>query len=146
MRTTMDFATNAMAVDPWTQTLGLLAQLSGSSDARVVAPLCETQRGCVSGYVAHQRPVNVVRRSGLVNFVDRPTATTVTIAWRDSTHCSYGDQLWQASRAKVNGVCAMSGHPIYPGDAVYQPRPEHPKPLNADAMILASALQEMEED
>ncbi|WP_338641700.1 DUF3331 domain-containing protein [Burkholderia pyrrocinia] len=142
----MDFATSAMAVDPWTQTLGLLAQLSGSSDARVVAPLCETQRGCVSGNVAHQRPVSVVRRSGLVNFIDRPTATTVTIAWRDSTHCSYGDQLWQASRAKVNGVCAMSGHPIRPGDAVYQPRPEHPKPLNADAMILASALQEMEED
>lgn len=142
----MDFATNVLAVDPWTQTLGLLAQLSGSSDARVVAPACETQRGCVSGYVVHPRPVNVVRRAGLVNFVDRPTATTVTIAWRDSTHCSYGDQLWQASRARVNGVCAMSGHPIHAGDAVYQPRPVQPTPLNADAMILASALQEIEED
>ncbi|MCA8032088.1 DUF3331 domain-containing protein [Burkholderia arboris] len=85
------------------------------------------------------------RSGGPSRFVDRVSATAVTIAWHDSTHCSYGDQAWHATRARTSAVCAISGRSVLPGDAVYQPR-GRPRPLNADAMILASALHEAEEN
>jgi hypothetical protein len=77
-----------------------------------------------------------------VSLLDRPTSSTATISWRDSTRCCYGDQVWCASRARTEGVCAMSGRPIRRGDAVYKPRPCRPAPRNADAMILTSALDD----
>ncbi len=77
-----------------------------------------------------------------VCLIERPTSATATIAWRDATHCSYGDQLWHVSRARVSGICAMSGTAIRIGDKVFKPRRGRPAPLNAGAMILAEVLNE----
>lgn len=124
---------NGNMIDPWSQTIGLLSVISGVTRAGfvpmgsggAVPPVSELAHGVVS-----------------VSLVDRPTTSTATIAWRDSTRCCYGDQVWRSSRARVEGVCAMSGRPIHPGDPVYKPRPCRPMPLNAGAMILTSALND----
>jgi hypothetical protein len=36
----------------------------------------------------------------------------------------------------------MSKRPIRPGDAIYKPRSCRPMPINSDAMILRSVLEE----
>ncbi|MFM0554883.1 DUF3331 domain-containing protein [Paraburkholderia sediminicola] len=127
---------NANFIDPWMQTIGLLSMpASGSKD-----------RG--SG-LNEGNPARHVDDTALhcvtVSLLDRPTASTATISWRDSTRCCYGDQVWCASRARTEGVCAMSGRPIRRGDAVYRPRPCRPAPRNAGAMILTSVLNDATE-
>lgn len=125
--------------DPWLQTLGLLSALSGDVDggvseaaaANVLAPA--TRKGS-------RLPVMGERFDVQVHVIDRPTQSTATVVWRDSMHCSYGDQIWHASRARSAGVCAMSGRAIRPGDAIYKPRPCRPAPLNAEAMILRAVV------
>ncbi|WP_081103939.1 DUF3331 domain-containing protein [Burkholderia anthina] len=141
----MNSATDVMAVDPWKQTLGLLLQLCRSDDARSFASSSESLCAHRTERRLRLRTTGAERRTVSVRFVDRVSATAVTIAWHDSTHCSYGDQAWHATRARTSAVCAISGRPVRPGDAVYQPR-GRPRPLNADAMILASALHEAEEN
>ncbi|GAB6852420.1 DUF3331 domain-containing protein [Paraburkholderia kururiensis] len=147
----MDFATNMTTVDPWTQTLGLLSQLCGG-DTRPAARGREAQAARMAGSAAASagtssapaQPGSAMRRSVSLSVIERPTSTTVTIAWRDATHCSYGDQLWHVARARRSGICAMSGRAIRRGDLVYHPRRSRPKPLNDGAMILASVLCEVD--
>ncbi|WP_080430371.1 DUF3331 domain-containing protein [Burkholderia ubonensis] len=134
-----------MAMDPWKQTLSLLLQLCRSNDARSFASSSEPLRAHRTEHRSRLRTTGAERRTASVSFVDRASATAVTIAWRDSTHCSYGDQAWHATRARTSGVCAISGRPVRIGDAFYQPR-GRPRPLNAGAMILASTLHEAEEN
>lgn len=129
----------ASFTDPWLQTLGLLSALSGNSDA--VAVDVAAVAACSGRNEAHL-PVMGERFEVQVLVIDRPSQTTATVVWRDATHCSYGDQVWHASRARVAGVCAMSGRAIRPGDAIYKPRPCKPAPLNAGAMILQRVLNE----
>ncbi|WP_027210786.1 DUF3331 domain-containing protein [Burkholderia sp. WSM2232] len=149
----MDFPTNSTPTDPWTQTLGLLSQLCGG-DARPAAREHEAQFARMAGSAAasaeaspaRARTGNAMRRPVSLSVLERPSSTTVTIAWRDATHCSYGDQLWLAARARSSGICAMSGRAIRRGDLVYQPRRSRPRPLNDGAMILASVLRDVEAD
>ncbi|HEY2020231.1 DUF3331 domain-containing protein [Paraburkholderia sp.] len=122
---------NANILDPWAQTIGLLSMPAGTS------------KGCDSG----QYEGNGARHldgtaiyGAKVSLVERTTSSTAVISWRDSTRCCYGDQAWHLWRARTDGVCAMSGHRIRPGDAVYKPRACRPAPCNAGAMILASAV------
>jgi hypothetical protein len=124
---------NANLIDPWMQTIGLLSvPASGSKD-----------RGSGLNEGTRARHVDdTALHCVTVSLLDRPTSSTATISWRDSTRCCYGDQVWCASRARTEGVCAMSGRPIRRGDAVYKPRPYRPAPRNADAMILTSALDD----
>ncbi|CAB3795894.1 hypothetical protein LMG28614_04252 [Paraburkholderia ultramafica] len=77
---------------------------------------------------------------GNAKLIDRQTASTATIAWRDPTRGCFGDQTWRKARAGAPGF-AMSGRAIRPGDAVYKPNPR-PVPVNADAMILVCALMD----
>ncbi|MBB3261685.1 hypothetical protein F4827_006569 [Paraburkholderia bannensis] len=131
--------TKARVTDPWLQTLGLLSVLSGdmstgSDGVAAAAARC--------GRKVSHLPVMGERFDVLVHVIDRPTQSTATVVWRDSTLCSYGDQVWHFSRARAAGVCAMSGRAIQPGDAIYKPRPCWPAPLNAGAMILRSVLHE----
>ncbi|BAN27839.1 DUF3331 domain-containing protein [Caballeronia insecticola] len=117
----------AIALDPWAQTIFQLT--TWHEGAGIEAPLTRrpfAQAG--DGRVA-------------VKLIERPSTTTATIEWRDSTRCCYGDQVWRAMRARTAGVCAMSGCAISPGDAVYGPNPR-PVPSNAGAMILASVLDQ----
>ena len=107
---------NANFTDPWMQTLGLLSVLSGDTDAggnEVAAAVARCGRkNC-------DLPVMGQRFQVQVHVIDRPSKSTATVIWRDPTRCSYGDQVWHASRARVTGVCAMSGRGIQPRDAPY---------------------------
>jgi hypothetical protein len=128
---------NVNFTDPWMQTLGLLSVLSGDTEAGInelVAAICGTGRkNC-------DLPVMGKRFEVQVHVIDRPSQSTATVIWRDPTRCSYGDQIWHASSARVSGVCAMSGRAIQRGDAIYKPRPCRPAPLNTGAMILRTVL------
>lgn len=131
--------TRANFTDPWLQTLGLLSVLSGDVDAgNVDTAVIAARAGCKTTHL----PVLGERFDVQVHVIDRPTQSTATVVWRDSTHCSYGDQIWHATRARTAGVCAMSGRAIRPGDSIYKPRPCRPAPLNAGAMILRCVLNE----
>jgi hypothetical protein len=125
--------------DPWRQTIGLLSLMSGRVDPAVTR--------LAALHVQFERrhsplPMAGERFDAQVCLIERPTSATATIAWRDATHCSYGDQLWHAARARVSGVCAMSGRAIRVGDEVFKPRRGRPAPLNASAMIRAAVLNE----
>jgi len=85
------------------------------------------------------RSLNPCPSSVVVRVLERPTSTTATIEWRDSTLCCYGNQLWRASRARSVGTCAISGASIHHGDRVYRPT-GRPLPRNASAMILTSEI------
>jgi hypothetical protein len=128
---------NANFTDPWMQTLGLLSVLSGDTDAGVNELAAAVSR---NGRKNCDLPVMGKRFEVQVHVIDRPSKSTATVIWRDPTRCSYGDQVWHASRARVTGVCAMSGRGIQPGDAIYKPRPCRPVPLNSGAMILRTVL------
>jgi hypothetical protein len=78
--------------------------------------------------------------NAVVTLVERPDQTIATIAWCDPTTCRYGNQTWRLSRARVKGVCAMSGSAIFPNDSVYKPSRCRPLPANAQAMILAAVI------
>uniref|UniRef100_UPI003F4F778B DUF3331 domain-containing protein n=1 Tax=Caballeronia sp. LjRoot34 TaxID=3342325 RepID=UPI003F4F778B len=66
-----------------------------------------------------------------------------TIAWQDATSCRYGDQRWYRCPAPFDGVCSLTGFKILRGSDVFRPsrRGLYMLPANADAMILAAALQ-----
>jgi hypothetical protein len=117
----------AIALDPWAQTIFQLTSLSGGVSFEAPSlrrPFAQPEDSRVA-----------------VKLIERPSTTTVTIEWRDSTRCCYGDQVWRAMRARTTGVCAMSGGAIRRGDHVYAPNPR-PLPSNAGAMILASVLDQ----
>ncbi|MEA3121726.1 MAG: hypothetical protein QOH33_1281 [Paraburkholderia sp.] len=128
---------NAGDLDPWGQTLGLLALLSGVANAHAESLVNIAHK-------ANQRvPVLRVQPgpgSVVAKIVERASPGTITVAWRDPTSCRYGDQIWRASVAREPGVCALSGKPITPGDAVFEPKTMRKPALNAGAMILCSAV------
>lgn len=76
-----------------------------------------------------------------VKVIERQGPCGATIAWSDATACCYGEQLWRRCVARKSGLCALSGQPIAPGDAVYRPRLVQPAPRNLEAMILASVME-----
>lgn len=77
----------------------------------------------------------------IVNIIERPRHAMAVVSWRDATHCRYGDQVWRATTAREAGVCALSGKPIICTDPIYRPQHSRPPALNAEAMILVSALE-----
>lgn len=126
---------HASQTNPWIQTIRLLSRGSAlptignktSLRARRCAPL---GRELTTGPSLHR----------VISLVERTSSSTITIAWRDSTSCSYAAQIWMGANAKVSGVCAMSGAQINRGDRIFHPRHTNPAPVNAGAMILASAI------
>lgn len=78
----------------------------------------------------------------IVTVIERPSATTAVVSWRDATHCRYGAQVWTLGLARAAGVCALTGQPIAKADTVYRPQRTRTPALNADAMIRAQAMHE----
>lgn len=76
----------------------------------------------------------------IVSIIERPGAAMAVVSWRDATHCRYGAQVWTAGTARETGICALTGQPIERSDLVFRPQRSRPPALNADAMILASAV------
>ncbi|MFM0092976.1 DUF3331 domain-containing protein [Paraburkholderia sediminicola] len=131
----------ASQVDPWVQTIRLLSCGSQRPDAD--NEMLFTARRCASfgrDAVLSTGPSPHL----VVSLIERTSSSTVTIAWRDATSCSYGAQIWQVAKAKVSGICAMSGARIKRGDRIFHPRHSKPAPVNARAMVLASAIEGVE--
>ncbi|CAD6534115.1 hypothetical protein LMG27952_02884 [Paraburkholderia hiiakae] len=125
--------TDTHRVDAWVRTIGLLSipEASAAADEKPI-PLA-TRRNRTEADVADWSP--------FVRVIDRPSAHSLTLDWRDPTRCCYREQLWVAAHSRVSGRCAMSGKSIAPGDEIYRPRPTRPAPRNVAAMILASAVE-----
>jgi hypothetical protein len=127
----------ASQTNPWIQTIRLLSR--GSQLPNICNKTSFRARRCASfGHDGGLSTGPSVHR--VVSFIEQTSSSTVTIAWRDSTSCSYGAQIWMGANAKVSGVCAMSGAQIKRGDRIFHPRHSKPAPVNAGAMILASAI------
>jgi hypothetical protein len=127
----------ACQINPWTQTIRLLS--CGSQLPDVSEKKSFRARRCASfGYDGALSTGPSLHR--VVSLLERTSSSTVTIAWRDSTSCSYGAQIWMVAKAKVSGVCALSGAQIKRGDRIFHPRHSKPAPVNATAMILASEI------
>jgi Domain of unknown function (DUF3331) len=95
---------------------------------------------------SNHRPAGLDYRDGsyrtcAIKVLERHGQTGATIEWRDSTACCYGEQIWRRCIARRRGICALSGHVIAAGDAVYRPRLAKPPPRNIEAMILASVME-----
>jgi len=120
--------------DPWLHAIKMLKCSNNSSFERSgsthVQPLtCSSPR-----QNAHRQ------KNTFVKVLEKPTSTTATVAWFDSTSCHYGDQSWSLRVARSNGICALTGEPVRKGDRVYQPRKSGYRPRNANEMILSSVL------
>jgi hypothetical protein len=133
---------NLSTRDPWSGILKRL--LTSTSDSE-----CTTLGA--AGRLTMREPANDRRRhpsdeedthpsARIVHVLDRLSERTVAVSWRDSTSCHYNDQIWRVGIAREPGRCAMTGERIQPGEAIYRPIPTLPAPVNAQAMILASAL------
>ncbi|CAM2148957.1 DUF3331 domain-containing protein [Pararobbsia alpina] len=132
--------------DPWKGILHCLVEIS------TAGPECTKHTVSASRSLASRDAANDRRRyqidaqddgshsARIVNVLDRLSERTVAVSWRDSTSCHYNDQIWRVGIARQPGCCAITGMHIEPGDAIYRPIPTVPAPLNAQAMILASAL------
>lgn len=126
-------------VDPWVQTiLSLSSQSQCQMDNAVRTRAANGETFHDKAHVSASSP-----RELIVSLIERTTPSTVTIAWRDSTSCFYGEQVWRVAGAKVSGVCVLSGKRIRRGDRIYHPQRSNPAPVNARAMILESALDLM---
>ncbi|MDT6964578.1 DUF3331 domain-containing protein [Cupriavidus sp. SZY C1] len=78
----------------------------------------------------------------IVTIIERLSTAMAVVSWRDATHCRYGAQVWTIGTARDPGQCALSGAPIDRNDLVFRPQRSRPPALNADAMILASAMDD----
>jgi hypothetical protein len=123
--------------DPWLRMVSLLQVSSAPSTDQ---PRVPAQRSGRKRRSALSIDTPCENQGSTLNVIDRPSSNTVTIAWRDATRGSYGDQLWRRIRARCHGVCAISGAFILRGESVFTPWPSRPASVNAGAMILASLL------
>jgi len=73
--------------------------------------------------------------------LERPTAKTAIVFWRDAGRCYYGEQVWIRGHARTSGRCAISRQVISRGDPVYKPRWHKTSPANAFCMILANQIE-----
>jgi hypothetical protein len=125
---------DANLFDAWTQIINLLS--SPAASLRVMEESID--------HVPIRRVFaesNGAKCEPSVRVVDRPTALTLMIDWRDATKCCYREQRWVAAHARVAGRCALSSAPISPGDEIFRPRRAGSTPRNVGAMILASAVE-----
>lgn len=124
--------TDTHFVDAWMRTIGLLS-IPEASVTTDVKPLPLARR-------RSRTETDGADWCPFVRVIDRPSAHSLTLDWRDPTRCCYREQLWVAAHSRVSGRCAMSGKSIVPGDEIFRPRPTRPAPRNVAAMILASAV------
>jgi hypothetical protein len=126
--------------DPWLRTLAALRQFSEPPDGSL-SPFAQPEyrrppsRHAASG--SHIKSFNVTVLEHMAN-------SRVCLSWHDPTLCNYEEQVWTTALARRSGRCALSGAHIRRGDTVYRPQTRGgTPPANSDAMILASALQQV---
>src|ERR1700743_2414130 len=124
--------------DRWKQAINLLIMLMRTDQESCPKRLIPNVRVNVRGRFKQNECHNRAMR---VRVTGRPSSTTATVAWRDSTSGCYEDQIWRGVVARTSGVCAVSGRSIKRGDRVYRPRASRPAPTNANAMILSDVVE-----
>lgn len=129
--------------DPWVQTVALLALLSGTANAY---PQLLSAAAREAGRGEHCTPSRSNMRKPVANVIERPSSSSATISWCDTTSCRYVEQVWRACIARMPGICALSGARINPGDAIYKPGRARSTPANADEMILSSVVNGVEQN
>jgi Domain of unknown function (DUF3331) len=153
--TELDIATTLRpAADPWAAVISRLkvdgADSSAHGTDKVSQPMRQarregatgTHRGC-AGERARTPPTRA--KTTRVTFVERFSAKSVSITWRDATAANYCEQLWIRRIARSNGVCALTGAAIVRGDAVYSPAGRTAmRPANCAQMVLATVLEGLE--
>ncbi|CAB3764796.1 DUF3331 domain-containing protein [Paraburkholderia humisilvae] len=117
--------------DPWSQTLNLLSSLSHGATG---LPRPRRLKSCAA------RAPSAASCTGTARLVERVGERLLTVSWSDPTSCCYPDQPWVVAIARRDGVCALSGQPISYGDPIFRPRAAKLMPTNAQAMMLASAV------
>jgi hypothetical protein len=142
---------NALFVsDPWKGILHCLLETTSTADCAKTAsgshPLSSREAANDRRRFQIDAQDDGTHSARIVNVLDRLSERTVAVSWRDSTSCHYNDQIWRVGIARQPGCCAITGMHIEPGDAIYRPIPAVPAPLNAQAMILASALSRVHAD
>ena len=129
--------TTASTGDPWSRTLTALRKFSAPPEESL------NPFGLPGYRYAQTRTAADSSRapSFTVTVLERMHNSRVCLSWHDPTLCNYEEQVWAPAVARRSGHCALSRASIRRGDAVYRPctRGRIP-PVNADAMILASAL------
>jgi hypothetical protein len=127
--------------DPWTSMLATIHQFSSPPDPQRNPP--ELSGRSRSGGERFRPPMTDGGEACTytVTVVEELSNSLFSLCWHDPTLCHYQEQVWMPCAARESGHCALSGKRISRGDAVYRPRLRGPaRPLNADAMILASEL------
>lgn len=71
-----------------------------------------------------------------IRVLERLSADSIVVLWKDATRCHYNDQIWIRCRARIRGECAICGAAIRRNDIVYKPRVRGHTVINARAMIL----------
>ncbi|RFU49721.1 DUF3331 domain-containing protein [Paraburkholderia sp. DHOC27] len=124
----------------WKHTLTLLMQLSSPC---VTDGTTRTRCKRAKHVTTSNRTTRLDRKRAVhLHIVERDSASTITVCWRDATLGCYGEQLWKAVTARTGATCALSGLRIRRGDAVFRPLARGYIPVNVEAMILASAVEE----
>jgi hypothetical protein len=123
--------------DPWTHVVALLASGVRMRD------VLRSNRSVLPRYARPlSRSISTAQKEkrAVVRIRERTTSTTAKIEWCDPTSCHYGDQVWSASVAKRDGLCAFSGRIIHKGEPIYKPKRCGAAPANANAMIAAGCV------
>ncbi|VVD77566.1 DUF3331 domain-containing protein [Pandoraea commovens] len=128
--------------DPWSSTLAALERFSMMPESSPRLP----KRLAATRNVSRSGAVHTSHTSVSIELIERLPNSFVTLSWHDPTRCNYEEQLWAPTSAHRSGRCALTGQRFRAGARVYMPR-THRKtpPLNARAMILASALDHVSE-
>lgn len=142
----------AKSADPWLQTVRSLTAIPNeliehAPAHKAAQPFLEQLARAWERDHPRIMPAEVTNRpfpEAVVRVIERPSSATAIVYWSDAATCHYGYQGWRVTTATTDGACALTGAPIHRGDAVYRPSQRDPKPQNAAAMILSSAMPENE--
>ncbi len=131
----------------WQHTLAILALISSPPhlDDRKTSLWRHSRRSASMDLGLSSRSARS-HASAFIEILERRSATSIVVSWRDATSGRYGDQLWTLGVASRGAICALSDAQIQRGDAIYRPcRRGHGCPSNGDQSILASAVSSNEQ-
>jgi hypothetical protein len=127
--------------DPWASMLATIHQFSSPPDPMQNPPGLSGRPRSGGGPFRPPKTDEGEVRTYTVTVVEKLSNSLFSMCWHDPTLCNYQEQVWSPCVARASGHCALSGKRIGRGDPVYRPRVRGPtRPLNGDAMILASEL------
>jgi hypothetical protein len=134
-------ASSPKGPDPWVTTLAAIRKFSSPPDPMRNSPDLSGRPASAGVQLRPRETDGHDPRTFTVTVVEELPNSLFALRWHDPTLCYYGEQVWVPSRARSLGRCALSGKHISLGDSVYRPQTRaRAKPLNLDAMILASEL------